>query len=461
MPEPDILRLIYNSCDPSKPATDAQYVDCSDARGDDSFVDYFQNELRLADDFLVTLFTGHPGCGKSSELRQLERQLERQLRSPRTPGARPYFPVLIDSEEFLDPEDASFTDVILMIAAGLGEALSRSAVQLDENVFRRVFGSVVQFFGELSVDEVKAGGNWGWGNASVGLKRLKKDPTARQQVRSVLVNRTTNLLEELNILFEEVRQRLHDLVHPAQDESWADLVLIIDNLEKIRRIEREDEGIDSHRKLFVERSASLAGLRAHVIYTVPLALVRSTDGPVLKDRYGLVYVLPMIKISERDGVTRYEKGCQRLRDILRQRLDGLGFEQAFEEDALEFMLQYSGGHVRSLMRFAQAAATYASAAPITRTVAIKAVGQTASTYSTSVPEAHWDKLATLDASTDQKIPSDDTDFAVMIENLTVLEYRNGEQSAGLFADREPWYAVNPVVKELQKFKESRARVRQG
>ena len=37
------------------------------------------------------------------------------------------------------------------------------------------------------------------------------------------------------------------------------------------------------------------------------------------------------------------------------------------------------------------------------------------------------------------------------ENLSVLEYINGGVDAP-FALAEPWYAVNPIVRELQKFK---------
>ena len=39
----------------------------------------------------------------------------------------------------------------------------------------------------------------------------------------------------------------------------------------------------------------------------------------------------------------------------------------------------------------------------------------------------------------------------MLENLSVLEYINGGVDDP-FALAEPWYAVNPIVRELQRFK---------
>jgi hypothetical protein len=40
----------------------------------------------------------------------------------------------------------------------------------------------------------------------------------------------------------------------------------------------------------------------------------------------------------------------------------------------------------------------------------------------------------------------------MLENLNVLEYVNGGEENNPFEPIEPWYAVNPIVRELQKFK---------
>ena len=39
----------------------------------------------------------------------------------------------------------------------------------------------------------------------------------------------------------------------------------------------------------------------------------------------------------------------------------------------------------------------------------------------------------------------------MLEHLSVLEYINGSKDDP-FAPSEPWYAVNPIVRELEKFK---------
>jgi hypothetical protein len=259
------------------------------------------------------------------------------------------------------------------------------------------------------------------------------------------------MLDEINLVFDEARLRLKSSQSGGQRRPCADIVIIVDNLEKIRRIAGMEEGLSSQRELFLERYTQLAGMSAHFIYTVPLRLIRSHDGPQLHQRYGPSLVLPMIKTMERGTRQSYQPGLDSLREILRKRLCDLSVEQAFAPDALDFLLTYSGGHVRNLMTFVQNACTYASSVPIPLAAAQKAVRQMVSNYSTAIPEHHWVKLAALDRSSDQKIPNGDADYLVMLENLSVLEYVNGGDDDP-FAEAEPWYAVNPIVRELQRFK---------
>jgi hypothetical protein len=39
----------------------------------------------------------------------------------------------------------------------------------------------------------------------------------------------------------------------------------------------------------------------------------------------------------------------------------------------------------------------------------------------------------------------------MLEQVSVMEYLNGGDD-DVFASAEPWYAVNPIVRELSQFK---------
>ncbi len=445
----DILKQIYNNCDPKKPAEAEYYVDCSVARGNASaLAQEFQRNLELVNGHLCFLFSGHIGCGKSSELAELSRILS-HASSPR----KRYFPVLVNLSDYLDDYDVAPSDVQLAIVSELAAALHEGAqVNLKDNYFVKRFEEIKRFF--FSDREVSEG-ELNLGIVKSKLQRLKTDPTARQNVRNALQSHLSTMKEEMNTVFHEARLKLRQIrVEPGQ-QAYEDFVLILDNLERIRKIDGFAEGEASHRELFVERYAQFTGMAAHVIYTMPLRLVRSADGPQLEQRYGPLFVLPMVKVMERGTRAPYEKGNMFLRELLQKRIENHKLDEVFTPDALDFLLTYSGGHMRNLMIFIQRACTYTDNAPIALAAAQRAIGQAVRTYSTSIPESHWIKLAQLERSADQQIPNSDEDYLRMLENLSVLEYVNGGSENNPFAPAEPWYAVNPIVRELQKFQSAR------
>jgi hypothetical protein len=443
----DILKQIYNACDPDKPATDEYYLDCSSARGSSALTQKFQSHLELTKlgDYLRFLFSGHLGCGKSSELEQLRHALIH----PTSSHSR-YFPVLLNADDYLDRYDVAPADILLAIVSELADALRiEVGLELKDNYFTKRLGEVKQFF--LSDVELNEG-TLPLGNAKLKLQRLKRDPTARQKVRESLQSQMSTMLEEINTVFDEARIALRQITPKVNEQPYTDIVLILDNLEKIQRITGQKEGLESQRELFIERAPQLTGLQTHVIYTVPLRLVRS-DGPQLQQPYGIApFVLPMVKVIERGTQRPFQSGMDCLSALLKKRLSGLALDEAFTPEAMDFLLKYSGGHVRNLMMFIREACTYGEV-PIPLKAAHQAIAPTVRLYSTAIPDSHWEKLARLDNVPRQRIPNSDTDYLTMLENLSVLEYINGGSDT-LFADVQPWYAVNPIVRELQEFKQA-------
>ena len=291
-----------------------------------------------------------------------------------------------------------------------------------------------------------------WG-AKVKVTRLKQAPSARDEVRKQLLPQMPSILGEINTVFDEARLRLKKVPVEAKAKPYSDIVLILDNLEKIERVVDRKEGEDSQRSLFIERAPQLTGLNVHVIYTVPLRLVRS-HGPQLKEVYGATpFVLPMIKVEERGTHRPHEPGWRRLREILQKRAKGTPLDQVFTPPALDWMLTYSGGHVRDLMGFVRQACAEVADLPIDLKAARNSLRPAVAIYSTSIPAAHWPKLARLERSPDQQIDNNDPDSRTMLEMVSVMEYINGGGGADdPFTPAAPWYAVNPIVRALPQFK---------
>ena len=442
----ETLSKIYNALDPFKPATREQYLDCSSGRGGGVFSKEFISHLDLADDFLCILFTGHIGSGKSSELEELARTL-----SEPTPAGKQFFPVVVDANRYLDEYDTDPSDIFLaMVTETASQLKDRLGLELKDGYFKdRLTRLKSLFLSDLESD----GGEISLFGLKGRIQALKKDRRTREAVREAVGEQQIRMLEAVNKLFEKANQMLFDY----QEQSYAGLVIIVDNLEKVRVVGNHQEGIDSQVELFIERAPALNALAAHVIYTVPLRLARER-GPELGQRFDQEpFVLPMVKIVEKKQLSPWNPGIQCLHHILGQRLEGLNLDQVFTPEALEFLVNYCGGSIRQLMGTAQNASSRVSQLPLDLRAVEGAVAQTVRAFSNSIPFAHYEKLARLDRSVNRHVDGQDPDCMSMLENQSILEYLNGV-GENVFLANEPWYVVHPVVRELTGFKEAAKRL---
>ena len=446
MSDTDILTTLYRACNPLAPATQEFYVDCSDVRGRNAFTKQFCKDLGMANTKLKRLFSGHIGSGKSSELQHLRQKLsEHALVTPR----KRYFPVLMDATEYLNEADVAVTDILLAIVAEIGDAF-RTELQIDltDTYFKKRWDEVKSFFlsdVELSEGEISLP------NAKAKIKLLRTDPELRKKVRAKLQEHTASLLDEINLIITEARLKLRQISTESELTPYEDVVLILDNFEKMSRLSGHADGLPSQRALFIDNAPQFLKLDVHLVLTVPLPLARS-EGQ-LASVYGKPpFVLPMIKAEERDAHKRYDPGHRRMSEIVQRRADGVPLEEIFDIDALDFLITYCGGDVRGLMSYVQQAATEVEKTPIDLSAAHRALGQTIGYKAAAITPAQWEKLAQLERSPNQQIDNSDADYRKMLQDVNIVEYLNGVDDASPFEHGELWYAVHPIIREASSFK---------
>ncbi|MBE9509230.1 MAG: ATP-binding protein, partial [Chloroflexi bacterium] len=112
---PTTIDDAYNAVNPDVPLrkgeADPRYVYLTAVRGGDDLAALIARRIRRSDrppspTFVKLLFTGHRGCGKTTELFRLKHKLEQQG----------YFVVYFDVEEELDVADVSYLDVLVTLA---------------------------------------------------------------------------------------------------------------------------------------------------------------------------------------------------------------------------------------------------------------------------------------------------------------------------------------------------------
>ncbi|MEC4805756.1 MAG: AAA family ATPase [Jaaginema sp. PMC 1079.18] len=99
----------------ANPEDKKYYIDFSTVRGGE-IIEEMQSTISFfsPNEPTCTLFTGHIGCGKSTELRRLQLELEKDG----------FVVVYFESSEDLEMADVDISDILLAIAKRVSESLT-------------------------------------------------------------------------------------------------------------------------------------------------------------------------------------------------------------------------------------------------------------------------------------------------------------------------------------------------
>lgn len=427
----DVSRF-FKASNPSKtlvvsnPDDRQYYIDFSVVRGSNIVRELERTIILSADEPNCQLFTGHIGCGKSTELLRLKYDLEQQ----------DFHVVYFESDRDLELGDVDVSDILLAIARQVSESLEAIQISLKPNYFINLFqdiGNVLRTPIDLDVTA----------ELSVGIGKItaktKDVPTLRRQLREYLEPRVNGILGALN----------QDLLEPARKQlkkkGKKGLVVIVDNLDRVDP-SRKLSGRTQPEYLFVDRGDQLRKLQCHLVYTIPLTLIFSGDLAPLTNRFGVKpKVLPMIPTHHLDG-SAYPEGIALLQQMVLarafpqanayQRLEHL-LEVFDHPDTLERLCQMSGGHARNLMVLLYSCIQQEDP-PISRAVLENVIKGFRDDLILSVTDAQWMLLRQIHQ---HKTVGEEPDYQVLLRSLFVYEYRDQQGR---------WFDVNPALIEARE-----------
>ena len=418
---------IYNVFDSANPlpAGDAAYMNCDEVRNS-NISRAIGRPIKRSDQPRCQLYAGHRGGGKSTELLRLCKELE---------DAAFRVVYFAAHENDIEPEDVSYTDILLACTRHLLDALKDDSdpkpvlnwLQGRLKTLKNLLTTELDIeFENLGIEAQIAG----IANISGNL-RLKAD--TRQQVRQQLDDHTPSLLKVLSEFIDNARETL-----PA-----TKLVLVVDSLDRIVPQLREG-GRSNLEEIFIDRSEQLRSLPCHVIYTIPISMLYSEMATHLSDRYGSVEVLPMVMVWEQTPERLvYEKGLKTLHELVAKRLRKVAptceLTTVFAEEVLDRLCRMSGGHMRDLVHLIHTAMDYVDDLPITLDAANSAISKTRDVYRNAVNEEDWMRLAHVYCQ--QEIPNNE-DYRKLLYNRSILAYK---------FDNRSWYDVHPLIVDIEQF----------
>ncbi len=387
--------------------------------------------------FAKIVFTGHRGCGKSTELLRLADDLKGRFRVE-------YFEVDPNLER-----ESDIGDLLLWLVDRLVTAVAEGGRPLDPALVQ----DVVEWFGKRTLErfdvekreieagvDAQAGAKVRFFGLSLGLlARMKSvfvgNVERRRTIRQELRNYSTELIDKVNALLDHAQLMLE------QQGEHRELVFIIDNLDRLYP--------EPARLLFFDNGGLLRAIRAHLVLTVPIAMTLAPWNVAAVFPHH--FTMPMVKTHLRND-RPFRDGLDALGALVAARIDTAKVFDA--EKTVRYMARMSGGSVRDLMRLVDQAQLQAGVDGKDRIDLASAKGAVRHMrieferlitlmphYLPLLAEIRRHKRDKRPDAVDGKAPLDH--FRELVRMGAVLEY-NGDQA---------WYDVHPIVQEIAAFKE--------
>ncbi|NER24491.1 MAG: ATP-binding protein [Symploca sp. SIO1C2] len=425
------LPIFYKACNPSQPVKNQQYyIDFSSVRSSD-IIKTFKHHIAVIspDKPTCQLFTGHIGCGKSTELLRLKSDLEQEG----------FHVVYFESSYDIDMADVDVTDILLSIAGKVSESVESNNIRLHPGFFANLFTEIAGFLqipigfsteAELSINIGKI------------TTKTKESPKLRRRLRQYLEPRTSLILHSIN-------QELLGKANTAlKQRGKAGLVLLVDNLDRVD-FRPLPSGRSQQEYLFIDRGDQLRKLNCHVVYTIPLELTFSNDCEILKDRLGggiPPKVLPMVPVKRQNG-EEHTEGMELLRQMVMvrafpdeslEKLPELILEVFDTPETLDRLCSISGGHLRNLLGLLLGCVMQDDP-PFSREALEVAIRDRRYYLLSSIDDDEWELLFQV---MKKQTLRDDIEHNILMRSMFVFEYRDLHGQ---------WFDINPILAESRKF----------
>jgi hypothetical protein len=274
-------------------------------------------------------FSGHRGCGKTTELLHILSHNEIQ---------RKFWPINFSIRDETDIVDLDFRDVLLAIGSRMYRNYIRAGGEIPEQLLRRLDSWKGKI--EQEVRTVLAGSSAYEFDASLdaffvstGMK-MKLEPKTRIELRQVFEKDITGLIEVINTIAAAIIKR----------EKRIPL-LLIDDMDK--------PDLEKAKAIFHDRREIMMQPECVIVYTVSSALFYSKEFDAIRDRS---IFLPNINLHPFKEPERHIlDGYITMQNFVHVRMD----QSLIDSQALEDATTYSGGVFREMARIMRSSIGYA------------------------------------------------------------------------------------------------------
>lgn len=354
-------------------------------------------------------FSGHRGCGKSTELNRLAADDEINQK---------FFVVKYSVKDVCDVNNLDYVDVLFSIGAQLYLQYTDAGKELRPELIEALDGwrndIVEQVREEIASFET---------SMEVGLKafflsvlaKIRTEDSTRKTIRTKIEPRLSELIDKINMIAADI-----------EGKEKKKVLVLIDDLDK--------PGLDQAKKIFYDNYTAITQPACAIVYTVPISMFFAQEFTAIRETK---YFLPNIKLhSKKDRNHPDEKGYELMKSFIFKRMN----EDLIETDALEHAIKMGAGVFRETARIMQIAADSAienSRNSIIKKDVERAEREIRSDFKRILESKDYDTLKEICINNEicgiEKIGH-------LLHNLSILEYTNDET----------WCDIHPTLEELLK-----------
>jgi hypothetical protein len=266
-------------------------------------------------------FSGHRGCGKSTELLHLLSNSDIQKK---------YWPINFSIREETDIIDLDFRDVLLAIGSRLFREYRKKGGELPDQLLKELNGWKGKVEKQIStildgrISDFELGASIDAFFVSAGLK-MKLEPATRIELRQIVETDITGLIAIINHIAAAIYSQEHRIP-----------LILIDDMDK--------PDLDRARTIFHDHREIMLQPNCAIVYTVSSALFYSKEFDAIRDQ---ALFLPNINLrTAADADQHLQEGYRTLEKFVTVRMDA----KLIQPLALEKAITYSGGVFRELAR---------------------------------------------------------------------------------------------------------------
>ncbi len=396
-----------NLFDPHRPLIEEDDIKSYYVARDNSPIEEMKTVLKTTTDFPKLLFSGPPGCGKSTELANLKEILKKD------------FHIIIFSIKDTSNILAISLDAMLFhILTKIAEEAKEEKLKIYSDKLEKFISRGIGW--ETNIEQtttIKGGEGIEINHKKSVLDQSKKDGLEYESTLKYVYKTSSKHGAD------EIINLINDTIWDLEGKTKKDVLVLIADMDKI--------DLEIITSLFTKFVLYLTKIHCFAVYTFPLQLKFQNEFLDIYRNFNGVYYLPNFSVFNQLGAPD-ENGQKKLKEIISKRIH----QKLIYDEAIDLIVQLSGGIVFDLINLVRQSCIIALMEKINFIDAevVKGAEERIRHVYNSIYSDNDRKLLLKIRQTKQFINTDPG--KKLFNQLSFTEYGTGDNI---------WYDVNPIL----------------